>query len=149
MDMPYFVQTLESRRLFAAGSLDLTYGLGDGFGTDKITTSSFSIHDTALQPGDRMLIAGVSGSQVFLARYTADGVRDKNFAGTTVVTGLPRGLDSIDLMATQADGKILLFDDASTSGSAEVIRLTVSGKVDGTFGIELVTECEDAIVRTT
>ena len=124
-------------RFNADGSLDTSFGGGDGF-----VVTDFGRRDGAtaveILPDGRILVAGGSenGSafeyRYALARYTAGGAPDTSFGGgdgmaELEMRGTPRD------MAVQSDGKIVL------AGNAEhrlfgLARFNANGTVDTSFG---------------
>ena len=122
-------------RYLADGRLDTS------FGTDGIVTTSFGAYDygwsVAVQPDGKILVAGVSGDDTALARYTSDGVLDASFADggrlTTRFGPLSSGGSSV---VVQSDGKILVggYLFSSSGGVFAVIRYNADGTLDTTFG---------------
>ncbi|NND07462.1 MAG: T9SS type A sorting domain-containing protein [Saprospiraceae bacterium] len=92
------------------GTLDNTFTNGG-----KVTTS-ISIgydlgHSIALQPDDKILIAGVTSSgngDFALARYTPDGLLDITFQFGHVTTQFGNDYDEALAVAVQPDGKIVV-----------------------------------------
>ena len=124
-------------RFNADGSLDTSFGGGDGF-----VVTDFGRRDGAsaveVLPDGRILVAGGSeesgtGDYRFaLARYTAGGALDTSFGGGDGIVDLPMKGTARD-MAVQSDGKIVL------SGNAEyrlfgLARFNPNGTVDTSFG---------------
>jgi hypothetical protein len=82
------IESLESRTLLAAaGSLDTSFGGGDGVASRNLITSEFNFTaDAALQADGKIVAVGNTGENLFVARYTADGILDRTFgAGGGVV----------------------------------------------------------------
>ena len=143
-------------RYNADGSLDASFGAG---GVVMIDTKHFDNVETVIvQPDGKILLGGTrqvetrSTLRLFtvVARYNADGSVDSSFAdqGTLQLPGDLYHLDGSThgtmspgpvIMATQADGKILLTqvlgDDYTTTGANLFLyRFNADGTVDATFG---------------
>src|SRR5438045_6130575 len=132
------LEALESRRLFSAGELDTAFAGGTvnrGFiPGDEL---AFSI---ALQSDGKVLIAGradsggASGNDFALARFNADGSVDTTFgSGGMVVTNMGSASDSINAIAIQSDGKIVVAGDVEGSFSATdfgLARYNSNGTLD-------------------
>jgi uncharacterized delta-60 repeat protein len=125
-------------RYNADGSLDTTFD-GDG----KVTTdiSGFDVaFGVAIQPSDgKIVAAGMSLSlgQFALARYNTDGTLDTSFGGDgKVTTNFTGGDDRADLLAVQADGKIVAAGTAGFSRNARfaLARYNTDGTLDTSFG---------------
>ena len=132
------IETLEPRRLFAAGGLDTTYGGGDGTVDVRLNASGWTpaATDVAVDGSGRALAVGVYGGKrnVFsVARATADGAADATFGDAgiaTVALPLDRSGD-VDLVA-DARGRVLVM--LSTSRGTTITRLTEAGAPDKKFG---------------
>ena len=137
------IDTLEPRRLLAA-SLDTSFGpfLADVPGGEDLAS------EVVVDGDGRTVVAGqwvAHGTQpravgVALSRTRANGDADARFGdgGTTVVS--PRGMGGVVEMRQMDDGKLLLLgargeqtDDGHVTHFI-LTRLTVSGKIDRTFG---------------
>jgi len=123
----------------SAGSLDTSFGGGDGIVTTPIGTGAFA-SALAVQPLDgKIVVAGSSNSNFALARYTATGALDASFGSSGVVTTAIIGTTvSAHALAIQPlDGKIVVAGSAQISGtdsSFALTRYTSNGDLDGTFG---------------
>src|SRR5262245_31368024 len=94
-----FVQSLEARRLFAAGDLDLTFGGGSVL-QDFAHRNDFALA-VAVQSDDKVVLAGwissgtSTGNDFALARFNPDGTLDSSFgSGGIVVTDMGSTSDS-------------------------------------------------------
>jgi uncharacterized delta-60 repeat protein len=122
-------------RLDRNGSLDAGFDIGAG--------PDSSINATHLQPDGKILIGGwfqnVSGvPRRHLARLNANGSLDPNFH--PVVTG-SYSYPSINCLAIQADGKILLGGAFTTLGGTNrnhIARLNADGTLDTNFNPNVV-----------
>ncbi|MFC9298645.1 calcium-binding protein [Streptomyces sp. NPDC057010] len=126
-------------RLTPGGSLDTTFGDGDGRVTTQLAGGNASVEDLALQPSDGKIVAvGRAGaytnnSTVALARYGADGSPDPTFdndGNTTVDWGTA---DDV------ASGVVLQPDDKPVvagygSEGFTTARFNTNGSPDTSFG---------------
>ncbi len=129
------LESLEDRRLLAAGALDPTFG-GDGIVTTVIETRA-QASDLAILPDGRLVAVGKtytaasSGQELdaALARYSSNGALDMTFGGDGIVTtGFKRGSDDwFNAVVVQADGKII-------AGGNFLARYNVDGSLDASFG---------------
>jgi uncharacterized delta-60 repeat protein len=130
-------------RYEADGSLDPTFGGGDG-----IVTIDFSRYDdfpfaVRIQPDGKIVLAGAAAysgpdSRFALARLTPDGSLDPTFGGDgKVVTNVTPSYDWANGMALQPNGKIVVVGSlsaGSTNGKIGVLRYRSDGSLDPTFG---------------
>ena len=137
------VEPLESRVLFAAGDLDLSFN-----GTGKVTLDYFNRNDfgnaVAVQSDNKVLVAGTAvtgtatGTDVAVARFNVDGTLDTSFGtGGFVVTHLGGTGDSAFALAVQSDGRVVLAGGAragATSTDFALVRYNVDGTLDSSFG---------------
>jgi uncharacterized delta-60 repeat protein len=113
------------------GTLDHSFGGGDGIVTTNLGTQSDQANAVAIAPDGTIVVAGAAGEDVALARYMPSG----DLIGTTV-TDL--GFDDVaEGVAITADGHILLA--GSTLGAKLdhdflLLRYDAHGVVDSTFG---------------
>jgi uncharacterized delta-60 repeat protein len=122
----------------AGGDLDKT------FGSNGRVTTDFGKQDrayaVALDLGGRIVAAGVSGSDLTLARYTVDGLPDPTFGSGGSVT--VAAIDSAKDVLIQPDGKIVAIGTARVGGGHSdfaVARFDPDGIPDPSFsgdGIE-------------
>ncbi|HEV7300110.1 MAG TPA: DVUA0089 family protein [Tepidisphaeraceae bacterium] len=125
------------------GSLDTTFGGGDGVGEitvpydmDGVGVRAF---DTiAPAPGGKFVLGTRLGDlqggpvfDLFLARFNGDGSIDSSFSGDGLVTGFA-GNDIHDVLV-QPDGKTLVLGEAIYT-EMSVTRLNVDGSLDLGFG---------------
>lgn len=98
----------------------------------------------ALQDDGKIVVAGYSddgsgtGNLEFsVARLLANGAPDPAFHGTgTLIIPRGSGLDVVNAVKIQADGKIVLAgaNDTGSGSTTTVVRLTVDGQLDTSFG---------------
>lgn len=108
------------------GTLDQTFD-ADGI---TIAAATGSAHAMAVQPDDRIVVAGLDGSTWVIARYLPGGALDPGFGAGGVVTDIDGTLDDI---ALQPDGKILVVGQ-TTGTHAVVARYNQDGSRDQAFG---------------
>jgi uncharacterized delta-60 repeat protein len=129
--------------------LDPTFGT-NGIALTGVTDASGGIAACRpiVQPDGKILICGTrvdnggSGSDFFVARFTADGQPDLSFSFDGQVTIDFTGSGGADVaksIALQSDGKIVVAGTISASGATSgndfgVARLTSDGTLDTTFG---------------
>jgi uncharacterized delta-60 repeat protein len=100
-------------RYDAGGTLDLSFGGGDGIAITNFTRTDDAARDVAIQANGKIVAVGTEGfngahSRFALARYTSDGILDPTFGdGGRVVTAFSKGFDSASSVAIQTDGKIV------------------------------------------
>jgi uncharacterized delta-60 repeat protein len=138
-------------RLNANGTIDTTFGGGDGLVTTKFTQASTNIaQQVVVQKDGKILVAGVLtnnasrlDAQWALARYDAAGNPDSTFGngGSETVIGVNLTTGITDL-ALQSNGKILFTSSYGHRGGIfsddnwdfALVRLNTNGQLDGTFG---------------
>ena len=140
-------------RFNSDGTLDATFGGGDGMVTTDFQGTADSASAMVIQGDGRIIVAGntdqgiAGGLNVSLARYNADGSLDGTFDGDgRVVTRLSDGADIISALAIQGDGKIVAAGTATEApelgvANFAVVRYDASGALDVSFG-------EDGFVTT-
>lgn len=147
-------------KLSATGSLDTSFGGGDGIATLNAQAGGNAEvwRGIAVQPSGRIVVSGTVEDEVtatdrdiVLARFATDGTLDTTFGSggivrldlSTAVDGT-MGLDSTWGLATDAAGKLyvhagLRAEGMDTEGNPytdtdfAVIRLDVDGDIDTTF----------------
>ncbi|MEQ1730686.1 MAG: hypothetical protein ABL982_20140, partial [Vicinamibacterales bacterium] len=107
------------------GSLDTTFGGGDGIVTTETGLGADEGYSVTLQSDGKILLSGSTA----LIRYNADGTLDTTFGGGDgIVASSVMGRD----VAVQADGKIVVMGSFGISAA----RYNADGSLDLTFGIE-------------
>jgi uncharacterized delta-60 repeat protein len=121
------------------GTLDSSFGAG-GKVVTHLSGVSFVVAGVAVQPDQKILVAGSSGASFGVMRYNADGTLDTSF-GTNglVATNFSSGLtDKANALALQGDGKFLLAGSAEQPVNFSTIfalaRYNPDGTLDTTFG---------------
>lgn len=130
----------------ANGNLDPT------FGSRGIVRTDFSgnidqANAVAIQPDGKIVAAGSSFSSsktvedFIVARYNTNGALDKKFGNNgKITTDFFRNVDSIEALAIQPDGKIVVAGFAQLPGSGgtprvfALARYTSEGRPDSSFG---------------
>ncbi|MFD7260738.1 calcium-binding protein [Streptomyces sp. NPDC059874] len=135
-------------RYNANGTLDTTFGGGDGIVTTDFGGGPNEAYEVAVRPDGRILAGGTSGGRFALAQFTPDGSPDTTFGGGDgEVTTDPAPLSAEEggmgrTMTLQADGKIIAGGNVGTTRfDFALIRYNSNGSVDTTFD-------GDGIVRT-
>jgi uncharacterized delta-60 repeat protein len=135
-------------RYNADGSLDATFGTGGvvltGFGGDESRDEATAV---AVQANGKIVVAGNSDPDLedlgglALVRYNADGSLDATFGTGGRVLFDMGGIDSIEEMAIQANGRIVVVgssDARAGIGSSDfdfaVARFRTNGAPDTSFG---------------
>ena len=135
------LETLESRRLFAAGDLDPTFGNG-GLFQHSIPEDVFLGYMVTLSDGKMLFGGGTLAAPLavehryVLARYNADGTPDTTFGDGGMLFGdltsdkTDSGLGQMELTP---DGKIVAFGTIDGNGT-RLLRFNPNGTLDTTFG---------------
>jgi uncharacterized delta-60 repeat protein len=119
-------------RYTTSGRLDRAFD-GDGRVTTDFGAADDSATAVTAQPDGKIVVAGASGGNFAVARYTANGALDQGFSddGKHVTTfGSPD--DSALAVLRQSDGKIVVAG-RGVDGFA-VARYTAAGAIDKGFG---------------
>jgi uncharacterized delta-60 repeat protein len=135
------IQSLESRTLLSAGSLDTSFGGG------KVTTSyspaTAAGGDVAVQTDGKYVVVGHVGKDFLISRYNTDGSLDTTFgvthSGKVDVHVGANGSTSYALsVAIGANGDIIAGGVASGGGETDavlgIVRLLPNGSLDSSFG---------------
>ena len=136
------LESLESRRLFAAGDLDPTFS-GDGVANVHVAGSD-SAEAVVVQSDGKVILAGSTAvsdndPDFALARLTASGAPDPTF-GTGGVVRTNFGFDEVVSSVLMQGNKVLAggwsgeffgFDDFDFA----LARYTSTGQLDPTFGV--------------
>jgi uncharacterized delta-60 repeat protein len=125
------------------GSLDPTFGDGDGFTTtDFGGTNTFDFaRATIVTPDDGILLGGSAGADFAVARYLPGGRLDERFGtGGSVTTDIDGQMDAIrSLLFQQKSGqkRIVAFGYSVVDGQASfsLARYRLDGTLDTSFGV--------------
>lgn len=129
-------------RFTPVGSLDTTFGGGDGIARTAIGSNGDEAYAVAVQAGGKILLAGETDTgsswDLALVRYTTDGLLDTSFGGGDgiVTTAIGAGATG-GAIAVLKDGKILVAGQASITGidgDFALLRFTSDGVLDTSFG---------------
>jgi uncharacterized delta-60 repeat protein len=130
-------------RYKANGTIDTSFGGGDGTVRTNFTPREDAIYGVAIQPDGKIVAAGDAGfrtgnSRFALARYDADGTLDPSFGnGGKVTTNWTSGNDPVSSLVLQSDGKIVVAGGAGhnfRNPKLAVARYDSNGDLDPTFG---------------
>ncbi|MCP4375674.1 MAG: hypothetical protein GY794_05805, partial [bacterium] len=137
---PDFTAGFGLTRYNADGSLDTSFGGGDGIATTAVEGYGYSV---VVQDDGKILVAGTSNTGDFtLARYNTDGTLDTSFdAGGDndgiVITSLGPNNDWAYSVTLQSDGKILVagstYNGAGVDPDFALVRYTTDGTLDTSF----------------
>jgi uncharacterized delta-60 repeat protein len=112
-------------------------GLDASFGSlGKVTTTIGGARVLALQSDGKLLALG----NLTLSRYNVDGTVDAGFGsgGTVNIIALGGGLDKMNALTVQADGKIIVVGSTSLPTKLNddfiVLRFNTDGSPDTSFG---------------
>lgn len=129
-------------RFNADGSLDKSFGV-DGKATTKIVPGNDVPRAVKIDAEGRIVVAGFNGHSKFtVVRYSSEGVLDSSFGreGIAIITFSPGGTDTLNALAIQADGKIVVGGDVQVGSFAGLrmvdfglARLTSEGELDLSF----------------
>ncbi|MCC6140143.1 MAG: DUF4347 domain-containing protein [Nitrospira sp.] len=110
-----------------------SFAVGDGIVLTPVSAVRDVGNGLVVLSDGKLLVSGFAGTDMTLARYHSNGTLDSSFGtGGTVVTSLTSGNDVGNMVAVQADGKILV---AGTAGpDAALVRYNANGTLDTTFG---------------
>lgn len=130
----------------ATGNLDPTFGSGGLVRTD-FSGNIDRANAVAIQPDGKIVVGGSSFSSsktvedFIVARYNANGALDKRFGNNGKITvDFFRNVDTINALAIQPDGKIVVAGFAQLAGTGgtprvfALARYTSDGRPDAGFG---------------
>jgi uncharacterized delta-60 repeat protein len=130
------------------GSLDQTFGTAGKVVDDLYwgpLASTDVANGVAVQSDGKIVVGGFSDASFAVARYTANGERDKDFGGLVLNRVGNKGVVTTSFrygglgfaLALRPDGKIVLAGDAGRPdglGDAAVVQYRPSGVLDAGFG---------------
>ncbi|MCX5607622.1 calcium-binding protein [Streptomyces sp. NBC_00047] len=127
-------------RLMPDGSLDNTFGGGDGRVTSPFAVGGASVQDLALQSDGTIVAVGTAGyvppaysTDVVMARYTPDGSPDTGFDGDgQLLLDWGTAIDAANGVVLQPDSKIVV--SGYSSEGFTTARFNTNGTPDTTFG---------------
>jgi uncharacterized delta-60 repeat protein len=125
------------------GTLDLSFGGGDGRVTTDFTRREDAAYGIVIQPDGKIVAAGDAGlgtgnSRFAVARYNSDGTLDSTFGGDgKVTTQFSLRNDPVAGLTIQADGKIVVSGGVAFDGrkpNFALARYNSDGTLDTAFG---------------
>ena len=124
-------------RYTANGTLDTSFGSGDGIVTTPIGTGDDYGQSVLLDSQGRIVVAGYfyNGSNlndIAVVRYNADGTLDASFGGDGIVTIGQTSAENAYSAVLDSNGKITVV--GSSDGDIFVVRLNPNGTTDTSFG---------------
>lgn len=128
-------------RLNADGSLDTTFGGGDGIVITHLTAGDAGI-GVAIDAGGKIVVSGryqqsATNHDFAVLRYNSDGTPDSGFGIAGVALADLGGDDYGATLAMQSDGKIVMTGETNAGGTLDfaLVRFSAAGTLDATFGI--------------
>jgi len=120
------------------GSLDTTFGSGQGFVTTAPTPTTYYARAVALQQDGKIVAAGYGAGDFLVVRYNTDGSLDTGFGNAGIVTTDIGGgnSDYAYAVAIQSDGKIVaagVKDRGMADPDIAVVRYDTLGDLDASF----------------
>ena len=124
------------------GSLDPSFGGGDGKVAIDFTPGYDYVYAVRIQEDGKIVVAGTAdyfgrNSRFALSRLTSNGSLDPTFGGDgTVMTDVTPSYDALNGMALQPDGKIIVVGGLSagpSNGKIGVLRYRSDGTLDPAF----------------
>lgn len=135
------IEFLETRRLFAAGDLDIAFN-SDGVAVNQrpdrvyFTDSAVLDNDKVLYSGNEIHLLLAQEDRAVLARFNADGTPDSTFgSGGYLFHDLSAGSSDdsqLNRMIVQSDGKIVALGEIDFKNI--IVRFNANGSIDTTFG---------------
>ncbi len=122
-------------RFDTSGTLDSTFS-SDGLVSHALSAVNDTAHAVALQTDGKIVVAGSSGFNFAVTRYTTDGTPDTSFDGDGILTGsFGNNTSAANAMLLQEDGKIIVagYGWSGSSWDFGVARLTATGALDTSF----------------
>lgn len=124
-------------RYTSAGVLDGGFGTGG-----KVVTHVSDDDDVAyaalVLPDGRIVVAGKSGDDFLLARYSSTGALDTGFGsgGFAVADVSPGEIDAAAALVRQGDGRLIAGGAAHPAGTSDfaLVRRVAGGGADASFG---------------
>lgn len=126
----------------SAGDLDTDFGVGGMVKTSISSNSDDFGNAVAIQPDNKIIIAGTSNNLSIIARYNINGAPDSTFGTDGIIitnfeTSEPSEIYGITV---QNDEKIIAVgvsgtNASNTNGNFGLVRLNSNGTLDNTFGL--------------
>lgn len=135
-------------RCNADGTLDTSFGDGDGIVTTEFQGYQDECNSVTIQPDGKIVAAGketvpgqvVSSYHLSMTRYNTDGSIDTSFGSSgRVIQTLTSGYNTwANAVIQEGDGNLLV---AGFANQFAVFRYTTNGALDGTFGSGGIVTC--------
>jgi uncharacterized delta-60 repeat protein len=124
-------------RVRHSGKPDRSFS-GDGTVVPALGSASARIADLAIDPQGRALVAADGGGDFVVARFLATGEPDPGFAGDGVAELDLGASETVEALAVQPDGAILVGGRSAAGGTAQLAlaRLTTGGAPDAGFSTD-------------
>jgi uncharacterized delta-60 repeat protein len=123
-------------RLNTDGSIDRTFGV-EGVRVHNLVADTWDVAmSVAIDASGRLVVAGSSGTHLFIARYSANGSIDRTFGSEGVVrNGIIGGEIVANRVLIQSDGRIVVAgtQTAQLTERMFVRRYNADGTVDYSF----------------
>lgn len=135
-------------RCNADGTLDTSFGGGDGIVTTEFEGYQDECNSITIQPDGKIVAAGketvpgqvVTSSHLIMTRYNPDGSLDTGFGSSgRVIQTLASGYNTwANAVIQEGDGNLLV---AGFANQFAVFRYTTNGALDGNFGSGGIVTC--------
>ena len=125
-------------RYNANGSLDTSFGGGDGIVITKIGNSNSYANVLGFQSGGKFIAAGSSKGDFALVRYNSNGSLDTTFSDDGIVTRDLLGSDAVNAIVFQGNTSVIANPQPVkiiVAGTTGMLRFnSADGSLDTTFG---------------
>ncbi|EFL88256.1 tandem-95 repeat protein, partial [Ahrensia sp. R2A130] len=118
-------------RFNADGTVDTSFGGGNGFIYSDLSAGQDIGHGLVIQSDGKYLVAGEADGEFSVSRYNTDGSIDTSFGGGDGIY-TNAALTSANQIFIQPDGQILAMGSSATD--FVTVRLNPDGTIDGSFG---------------
>jgi len=124
-------------RYNADSTIDTSFGGGTGLVTTDFGGNEDLGFNVAVQTDGKIVVSGESNDDFAVVRYNSDGSLDTGFGTGGKVTTHLYGVESVERMVIQADGKILVsgYTDPGPGGVKDwaLVRYNTDGSLDTSF----------------
>ena len=135
----------------AQGDLDASFGsAGNGRILESFSGAAPFAVASIVQSDGKVVIAGAarSASQMFVARYNADGSIDNSFSSDGITgIAMANGPGSAFALLQQPDGKLVITGTGQNNRAGDydivIVRLNTDGSADSTFGTNGIGQLKD------
>jgi hypothetical protein len=135
------IEQLESRWLFSAGQVDTSFGT-NGRVLTGLSDTRLGINDAALMKDGRVVAAGFATlkgqlSAYSIARYNEDGLLDRTFGGSGIITWPVNGkLLDVHVAASESGEIVVAALVQQHDIRSELTSFRADGTLNTSFGIE-------------